>query len=234
MGLTSDQVSLIKSTVPILRQYGKIITTTFYDNMLSDHPELNDIFNRTNQVNGHQASALAGSLYAYASHIDDLGVLAPAVEKIVQKHASLYIQPEQYDLVGYYLLKAMKIVLGDALTEDIQSAVRISSFQYSFHGCVPLKHHSYFPLQLQCRKTSTIFWHHAFDVVPSPVILWIDVDLTLQIVGHRLSTTRKPDDGPRTATLQRTPRMDQLARLHHRLQSRRIRRHHIFLPKARR
>ena len=125
MGLTSDQVSLIKSTVPILRQYGKTITTTFYDNMLSDHPELNHIFNRTNQVNGHQASALAGSLYAYASYIDDLGVLAPAVEKIVQKHASLYIQPEQYDVVGYYLLKAMKIVLGDALTEDIQSAVRI-------------------------------------------------------------------------------------------------------------
>ncbi|KAG7009561.1 hypothetical protein G7Y79_00002g006760 [Physcia stellaris] len=126
MGLTSDQVSLIKSTVPILRQYGKIITTTFYDNMLSDHPELNHIFNRTNQVNGHQASALAGSLYAYASNIDDLGVLAPAVEKIVQKHASLYIQPEQYDVVGYYLLKAMKIVLGDALTEDIQSAWAIA------------------------------------------------------------------------------------------------------------
>lgn len=134
MGLTSDQVSLIKSTVPILSQYGKIITTTFYDNMLSEHPELNNIFNRTSQANGQQASALAGSLYAYASYIDDLGVLAPAVEKIVQKHVSLYVQPEQYDIVGSYLLKAMKTVLGDALTEEIQTAVRISSFQFFPHS----------------------------------------------------------------------------------------------------
>lgn len=121
--MTPEQVQLIKATVPVLRQYGTDITSSFYKDMLANHPELNDIFNRTNQINGHQASALADSLYAYASHIDDLGVLAPAVEHIVQKHASLYVQPEQYDIVGTYLLKAMKDILGDALTEDIQAAV---------------------------------------------------------------------------------------------------------------
>lgn len=126
MGLTSDQVQLIKASVRILREHGMDITVQFYKDMLSDHPELNNVFNRTNQINGHQASALANSLYAYASHISELGVLAPAVERIDQKHASLYVEPEQYDIVGTYLLKAMKDVLGDVLTEDIHTAVRIS------------------------------------------------------------------------------------------------------------
>ena len=86
--------------------------------VLTDH----SVFNQTNQLNGHQAAALAGSLYAYAAHIDDLGVLSPALERISQKHVSLYVQPEQYDVVGNYLLQAMKKVLGDALTPDIHDA----------------------------------------------------------------------------------------------------------------
>ncbi|KAL9072964.1 MAG: hypothetical protein Q9161_003186 [Pseudevernia consocians] len=90
--------------------------------MLAEIPDLNNIFNQTNQLNGHQAAALAGSLYAYAAHIDDLGVLSPALERISQKHVSLYVQPEQYDIVGSYLLQAMKKVLGDALTPDIHGA----------------------------------------------------------------------------------------------------------------
>jgi len=65
---------------------------------------------------------LAGSLYAYASHIDDLGALTPAVEKICQKHASLYIRPDQYNVVGEYLLRAMGEVLGSALTKDMLDA----------------------------------------------------------------------------------------------------------------
>lgn len=122
MGLTPDQVQLIKSTVPVLEQHGGTITSVFYDNILKDHPELNNVFNTANQANGHQARALAGALYAYASHIDALGALSPAVELICNKHASLYVQPEHYKVVGKYLLEAMGQVLSDALTPEIHAA----------------------------------------------------------------------------------------------------------------
>ena len=122
MGLTQDQVKVIKSTVPILRDHGNHITSVFYENMLSKIPDLNNIFNTTNQENGHQAQALADSVYGYAAYIHDLGILSPAIERICQKHASLYIRPEQYDIVGKYLLGAMKQVLGDALTDEIHTA----------------------------------------------------------------------------------------------------------------
>nr|CAF32307.1 putative haemoglobin [Aspergillus oryzae] len=122
MPLSPEQIQLIKATVPVLQQHGTTITTVFYNNMLTAHPELNAVFNNANKVNGHQPRALAGALFAYASHIDDLGALGPAVELICNKHASLYIQPEQYQIVGKFLLEAMGEVLGDALTPEILDA----------------------------------------------------------------------------------------------------------------
>ncbi|KAJ5163843.1 Globin [Penicillium coprophilum] len=121
-GMTADQIALIKATIPVLAEHGNTITTVFYRNMLEAHPELNTVFNTSNQVNGHQPRALAGALYAYASHIDDLGALSSAVELICNKHASLYIKPDDYKIVGKYLLEAMGEVLGAALTPEIHDA----------------------------------------------------------------------------------------------------------------
>ncbi|KAJ4381668.1 hypothetical protein N0V86_003032 [Didymella sp. IMI 355093] len=127
--LTPEQVHIIKATVPVLAQHGETITTKFYADMLEAHPELKNVFNNTHQATGHQPRALAGSLYAYASNIDDLGKLSPAVELICHKHASLYIRPEHYDIVGEYLLKTMKTVLGDAATQDILGAWEAAYWQ---------------------------------------------------------------------------------------------------------
>lgn len=120
--LTPDQVAIIKATVPVLAEHGNTITTKFYANMLTAHPELKNVFNSTHQATGHQPAALAGALYAYASNIDNLGALSPAVELICHKHASLFVRPEQYEIVGEYLIKTMKAVLGDAATPDILNA----------------------------------------------------------------------------------------------------------------
>ncbi|KAI5206786.1 flavohemo protein [Aureobasidium subglaciale] len=122
MSLTPDQVKLIKATVPVLKEHGTTITSHFYDTLLKENPSLNGVFNQTHQKTGHQAGALAGSLYAYASHIDDLGALSPAVERICHKHASMFVQPEHYGVVGTYLLRAMGDVLGGALTPEILEA----------------------------------------------------------------------------------------------------------------
>ena len=92
MSLNPEQVKIIKSTVPVLQEHGNHITYCFYQNMLREVPELNNVFNCTNQINGRQAAALAGSLYAYANHVDDLGALSPAVERICQKVISTVSQ----------------------------------------------------------------------------------------------------------------------------------------------
>ncbi|KAF2798498.1 globin-like protein [Melanomma pulvis-pyrius CBS 109.77] len=120
--LTPEQASVIKSTVPVLAAYGETITTKFYHDLLAANPALKNIFNNTHQATGHQPRALAGALYAYAANIDDLGKLSPAVELICHKHASLYVKPEHYEVVGTHLLETMKSVLGEAATPEIMGA----------------------------------------------------------------------------------------------------------------
>ncbi|KAM5350364.1 hypothetical protein ACJ41O_006869 [Fusarium nematophilum] len=122
MALTPAQIAIVKSTAPILKEHGKIITTTFYRNMLGAHPELKNYFSLRNQQTGAQQAALANSVLAYATHIDDLGKLTHAVERIAQKHVSLFIKPEQYSIVGTHLIGAIGEVLGPALTTDIKDA----------------------------------------------------------------------------------------------------------------
>lgn len=122
INMTPEQIKIISQTVPVVQQYGETITTEFYKDMLHAHPELNTVFNSTSQKTGHQAKALAAALYAYAANIENLEVLGPALELICQKHASLYITPYQYEIVGKFLLEAMQKVLGDAFTTQVRDA----------------------------------------------------------------------------------------------------------------
>ncbi|WYZ43340.1 hypothetical protein EsH8_VI_001039 [Colletotrichum jinshuiense] len=122
MALTQDQINIVKSTAPVLKVHGETITTLFYKDMIDTHPELKNVFSLRNQASGEQPRALAQSVLAYATYIDDLPKLKAAVERIAHKHASLYIQPEHYDIVGTHLIKAIAEVLGDALTPDIAEA----------------------------------------------------------------------------------------------------------------
>ncbi|WP_075619310.1 NO-inducible flavohemoprotein [Paenisporosarcina indica] len=120
--LSQKSIDIVKSTAPVLADHGVAITTVFYKNLFAAHPELLNIFNHVNQKQGRQQTALAKTVYAAATHIDNLGVLLPAVKQIAQKHRSLGILPEQYPIVGEHLLGAIKEVLGDAATDDIIQA----------------------------------------------------------------------------------------------------------------
>ncbi|RIW32294.1 NO-inducible flavohemoprotein [Bacillus salacetis] len=120
--LAQKTIEIIKSTAPVLEVKGTEITSLFYKRMFENHPELLNIFNHVNQKKGRQQTALANTVYAAAQNIDRLEALLPAVKQIAHKHRSLGIKPEQYPIVGEYLLKAIKEVLGDEATEEILEA----------------------------------------------------------------------------------------------------------------
>ena len=120
--LKQQTIDIIKATVPVLEVHGEAITSTFYRNLLSDHKELLNIFNHTNQAKGRQPRALANTVYAAAVHIENLEAILPVVQGIAHKHRSLGILAEHYPIVGQYLLAAIKEVLGDAATDEIINA----------------------------------------------------------------------------------------------------------------
>lgn len=55
---------------PVLADRGTEITTHFYKSLFKDYPELLNIFNHANQKQGRQQAALANTVYAAATYID--------------------------------------------------------------------------------------------------------------------------------------------------------------------
>lgn len=112
----------IDASVPVLRQHGPAITTTFYANMFKAHPELRKLFNMGNQASGVQQQSLASALFAYAANIDNAAALGPVVSRIVHKHVSVGLTADKYPIVGFHLLGAIKSTLGDAAVEPLMKA----------------------------------------------------------------------------------------------------------------
>ncbi|EIN10863.1 globin-like protein [Punctularia strigosozonata HHB-11173 SS5] len=134
--LTEEQRKIIRSTAAVLAQHGSTITRHFYITMLDENPDLKNVFNSSKQMKGHQADALAAALYAYSVNIDDLTPLLPAVERICHKHASLRITPQQYAIVGKYLMRAITDILGtDIFAGELYTAWEVAYWQLA-HLCI--------------------------------------------------------------------------------------------------
>src|SRR3546814_1700273 len=120
--LSGETITLVKATVPALEAHGLDIVREMYSRMF-ENPMFRALFNQAHHVDaGSQPRALTAAIFAYASNIDNLAALAPAVERITQKHVGLQILPEHYPYVGEALLGAIKAVLDDAATDEILAA----------------------------------------------------------------------------------------------------------------
>lgn len=127
--MTPEHIELVKSTVPVLRENGVALTTYFYQRMLKNNPELNNVFNLDHQSTGRQPRALAAAVLAYAEHIENPSVLAKAIEHITTKHVSLDIRPEQYAIVGENLLHSISEVLDVPMDAELIAAWKAAYFQ---------------------------------------------------------------------------------------------------------
>ena len=122
--LSDKTIEIVKSTVPLLAEAGTVVTEHFYKRMFSHNPELQDIFNMTNQRSGRQQFALFNALAAYAQNIDNLAVLKETLARINHKHASMYILPEHYPIVGGHLIGTLKELLPEQFTAEVEYAWR--------------------------------------------------------------------------------------------------------------
>lgn len=120
--LSLATIQFVKATVPALEAHGLEITRRMYERLFQGDL-IKDLFNQSHHgAAGAQPKALADAVLAYARHIDNLGVLDGAVERIAQKHVALNILPEHYPLVAQALLGAIQDVLGGAATPEICAA----------------------------------------------------------------------------------------------------------------
>lgn len=122
--LSAESAAIVRATASVVAEHSVQITSSFYPAMFEAHPELLRIFNTGNQANGDQRRALAASVVAYAVQLidPDAPPFQPVMDRIAHKHVSLGIRPEQYTIVGHYLMGAVAEVLGDAVTPAVARA----------------------------------------------------------------------------------------------------------------
>ncbi|GEP26570.1 hemin transporter [Cryobacterium levicorallinum] len=123
--LSPQSLPFIEATLPLVGERMPQIAKNFYHRMLTIHPELFDgLFSRSNQKNGTQQQALAGSIAVFATHLVQNPDTTPEamLSRIAHKHVSLSITPEQYDVVYKYLFEAIADELSDVITADIAAA----------------------------------------------------------------------------------------------------------------
>jgi nitric oxide dioxygenase len=123
--LSDKSRPLIEQTLPVVGEHIKEIAEHFYRHLFTVHPELLDgTFNRGNQAQGTQQQALAGSVAAFASALVNTPDHLPEtlLARVAHKHASLGIQPDQYQVVHDSLIPAITDRLGEQKTSDIAAA----------------------------------------------------------------------------------------------------------------
>ncbi|WP_305094515.1 globin domain-containing protein [Prescottella sp. R16] len=116
---------IIEATLPVVGEHLGEISELFYRDLFEALPSLKtDLFNKTNQENGEQQKALAGSIAAFATLLitEDAPPIDQVMERIAAKHASLGIVRMYYHLVHRALFKAIAQVLGDAVTPEVAAA----------------------------------------------------------------------------------------------------------------
>ncbi|MBV8459940.1 MAG: hypothetical protein JO009_03535 [Candidatus Eremiobacteraeota bacterium] len=84
--LSSETISIIKSTAPVIQQHGVAITTRMYERLFVDS-EMKELFDEAAQKSGEQPKRLAAALLAFASNADNLDVLKDGSFKIRMGYA---------------------------------------------------------------------------------------------------------------------------------------------------
>ena len=117
--LSDKTKTIVKSTLPLLREKGENITTHMYELLFAKHPEAKQLFS---QAPKGQPRVLASAIISYCNNIDNLVAMEGAVEMIARRHVFSGVKPEHYPFVGEALLQAMQEVLGEQATSEVMTA----------------------------------------------------------------------------------------------------------------
>ncbi|MEN8218615.1 MAG: globin domain-containing protein [Pseudomonadota bacterium] len=112
-------MEIVKSTAPAVKANSEKITSRMYERMFGKFPYAKPLFKNAPK---NQPQVLARSIVAYAENIENLGALDAALERIAARHVETSILPEHYAWVAESLLGAIKDVLGDAVTDEVNKA----------------------------------------------------------------------------------------------------------------
>ena len=115
--VSAHAMEIVKASAPALEKHGLAITTAMYARLF-ENKDIEAMFDRAAQASGEQPKRLAAAILAYATNIDKLQNLGPAVSRMVSRHIETGVKAEHYPHVANALLPAIRDVLGEEVATD--------------------------------------------------------------------------------------------------------------------
>jgi hemoglobin-like flavoprotein len=121
MALSSDDIRLVRESLPMVRERLLPASTSFYDNLFTVAPELRTLFRP--DLAG-QGMRFMTTLTMIAEVLDDPATLATELDDLAAAHASLGIRAADFEPMGAALLVTLGETLGAEFTARLRQAWR--------------------------------------------------------------------------------------------------------------
>ncbi|KAI9133472.1 globin family protein [Acaryochloris sp. CCMEE 5410] len=114
------QVEILESSFEKIKPQANEFVSSFYNHLFTDYPEAKPLFEGTDMEK--QGGKLLQSLVLVIENLRKPDALSNALKGLGARHVKYGALPEHYPLVGATLLKTFDEYLGDAWTEEVQTA----------------------------------------------------------------------------------------------------------------
>ena len=119
--LSTKSIQIVKESAELITSNDTKITKRMYDILFKKYPNFKIFFKDAPE---NQYMKLAEALSAYATNVEKLHILRPALSVIAREHVRVKIKPVQYPIIGMALIQAIEDVLGDTASLELIDAWR--------------------------------------------------------------------------------------------------------------
>ncbi len=117
--MTPEQIALVKSTWEMVVPISDKAAELFYGKLFELNPDLESMFSGDMSEQGKKLMRMIGTAVNGLDRLDDI---VPAVQQLGVRHIEYGVKDADYDTVGAALLWTLEQGLGEAFTNDVNTA----------------------------------------------------------------------------------------------------------------
>lgn len=117
--MTPEKIALVKSTWEMVVPISDKAAELFYGRLFELNPDLESMFSGDMSEQGKKLMRMIGTAVNGLDRLDDI---VPAVQQLGVRHIEYGVKDADYDTVGAALLWTLEQGLGEAFTNDVNTA----------------------------------------------------------------------------------------------------------------
>lgn len=117
--MTADQIEAVQSSWTRVAPIAETAAGLFYNRLFELDPSLKPLFKGDIETQGRKLMEIIGVAVSSLNRLDEI---LPVVREMGRRHATYGVEAWHYDVVGEALLWTLAKGLGDAFTQEVQSA----------------------------------------------------------------------------------------------------------------